>query len=174
MPLELQVIRASEFIRLDVRARLDFDASKKTLQGLAIALRKRGIGRALLDLRALPELSKPQFSPTQLAALVTTFRNAGFTRQQRLAILYRTDPHRGVRIFAFLNRMRGLHVQPFTEFETALQWLSEQEDNLAEETQDEEPVRIHRDRKPKRLPIRSVEEEAPERALVPVPKTIDT
>src|SRR6516164_9376609 len=97
MPLELQVIRASEFVRLDVRARLDFEASKKALQVLVLACRKRGLNRALLDLRSLPELSKPHFTLSELASLVTTFREAGFTREQRLAVLYRSDPHRGIR-----------------------------------------------------------------------------
>src|SRR5258708_3584704 len=113
MPIELQVIRASEFIRLDARARLDLEQSQKVLQALAHACRKRGVDQAMLDLRALPLLPKPQFTPTELATLVSTFRDAGFTRQQRLAILYQSDVYGGVRTFAFISRMRGLRVQAF-------------------------------------------------------------
>ena len=125
MPLELQVIRASEFLRLDAQEHLDYAASRRTLQELAHACRKRGLDRALLDLRSLPVPAKPLFTPTQLAALVDTFREAGFGRHQRLAILYRVDPHGGARLFAFLGRIRGWQVRAFGEFEEALHWLSD-------------------------------------------------
>jgi len=80
MPIELQVIRASEFIRLDARARLDLEQSKKVLEALAYACRKRGLDRAMVDLRALPFLPRPQFTPTELATLVATFRDPGLAR----------------------------------------------------------------------------------------------
>ena len=67
MPIELQVIRASEFIRLDARARFDLEQSQEVLKALAFACRKRGVDQAMLDLRALPLLPKPQFTPTELA-----------------------------------------------------------------------------------------------------------
>ena len=126
MPVALQVIRASEFIRLDADEHLDFAASKQALQVLAHACHKRGLDRALMDLRSLPVLDRPHFTPTELAALVGTFREAGFTRQQRLAILYRHDVHGGIRSFAFISRLRGLQVRAFDEFEAAMQWLSEE------------------------------------------------
>src|SRR5882757_5222142 len=111
MPLELQVIRASEFVRLDPDEHLDFAASKQALQTLAQACKKRGLDRALLDLRALPVPTTPLFTPTQLAALIGTFREAGFGRHQRLAVLYRSDPHGGARTFAFIGRIQGWQVR---------------------------------------------------------------
>jgi len=124
MPLELQVVRASEFVRLGAEGHLDFDASKKALQTLARACWKRGLKRALLDLRALPVPPKPVFTPTQLAALVQTFGGAGFTRHHRLAVLYRVDLHGGARRFAFIGRRQGWQVEAFSDFEKALHWLS--------------------------------------------------
>lgn len=132
MPIELQVIRASEFVCLDADELIDFDASKKALQGLARACHKRGLQRAMLDLRDLPIPAKPHFTTTELAALVGTFRDEGFSREQRLAILYQHDVHGGVRNFAFFGKMRGLQVQAFREFEAALQWLSEGLENPGE------------------------------------------
>jgi hypothetical protein len=126
MPVELQVIRASEFIRFDARAHLDFKASQQALQTLARACRTRGLDRAMVDLRMLPVLAKPHFTPTELAALISSFCDAGFSGQQRLAVLYQNDVHGGIRSFAFIGRLRGLEVQAFTDFESALQWLSEQ------------------------------------------------
>jgi hypothetical protein len=125
MPVELQLIRASDFVRLDPLKNLDFEASKGALQNLAHACQKRGIGRAALDLRSLPIPPKPQFSINELAALVRTFRAAGFSRRHRLAVLYNIDIHGGIRDFAFISRMSGLQVRAFTSFETAFHWLSD-------------------------------------------------
>src|SRR5436190_7556159 len=125
MPLELQIIRASEFVRLGPQEHLDMDETKKSLELIARACRKRGIDQALMDLRHLPIPEKPLFTPAQLAALVDTFLEAGFSENQRLAILYRSDPFHGARMFAFISKMRGRQVSAFTEFEEAVQWLSE-------------------------------------------------
>ncbi len=138
MPVELQIIRASEFVRLDPHDLLDFEESKKALQLLAHACLKRELDRALLDLRAVPIPDRPRFTPTQLAALVQTFREAGFGKYQRLAVLYRTDPHGGARAFAFIGRIQGWQVRAFSDFEDAVLWLSEGIESHA----DEVPVRI--------------------------------
>jgi hypothetical protein len=154
MPVELQVIRVNEFIRFDAHAHLDFAASKDALQALAHACHKRGIDSALLDLRSLPVPPKPLFTPTELAALVRTFYEAGFSRQQRLAILYHLDVYGGVRNFAFISRLRGLRVQAFTDFEAALQWLSEDQLTQPESREGEVPVPIAKHlSQPAKLPV---------------------
>jgi hypothetical protein len=122
--MELQIIRAQEFIRLGPQGRFDLKASQAALAQLAAACCQRGIPQALLDLRALQPGPKPVFSPRDLAALVKTFREIGFTRQQRLAVLYTTDPHRRARLFAFIANLRGWQVQAFEDFEAAIHWLS--------------------------------------------------
>ena len=154
MPIELQVIHASEFVRLDPHEHLDFEASKKALEALALACRKRGLDNALLDLRALPILAKPHFTPTELSTLVCTFREAGFSREQRLAVLYQHDLYGGVRTFAFISRLRGLQVEAFTDFEAALLWISEGQAQEAECREAGAPVPIKsRVAKAKRLSI---------------------
>jgi hypothetical protein len=124
MPQELQIIRASEFIRFGAHGHFDLAASKAALAEMAGMCRKRGIAQAMLDLRALHPGPKPVFSPADLAELVGTFREVGFTHQERLAILYLSDPHRRARLFAFLSAMHGWHVRAFVDFEEALLWLS--------------------------------------------------
>ncbi len=131
MPQELQIIRASEFIRMGAHGHFDLAASKAALAELARACRKRGIDQAMMDLRALHPGPKPVFSPADLAALVNTFKEVGFTHQQRLAILYGTDPHHRARLFAFLSSMHGWHVRAFGDFEQALLWLSGNEEAKA-------------------------------------------
>jgi hypothetical protein len=122
--MELQIIRANEFIRLGPRGKFDLKASKAALAELAGACCKRGINQALMDLRALQPGPKPVFSPNDLAVLVNTFREMGFTHRQRLAVLYRSDPHHRARLFAFIAKLRGWSVQAFDDFEKALAWLS--------------------------------------------------
>lgn len=124
MPIALDLIRASEFIRFDAKEHLDFEETQHVLERLAIACRKRGLDRAMLDLRMLPILPRPHFSANELAMLVGTFQAAGFSRKHRLAIIYRSDAHGGIRTFAFLSKIRGLQVQAFNNFESALEWLS--------------------------------------------------
>jgi hypothetical protein len=144
MPLDLQIIRASEFIRLGPRNHMDFEASKEALRELARACHKRGVNRAVLDLRDLPIPPKPIFTPTELAALVESFHEAGFSRQQRLAVLYRADPHHGVRLFAFISTMRGWNVQAFSDFEQALLWLSEHEHQGKEPGEQDVHIQVNR------------------------------
>jgi len=154
MPLELHVIRASEFVQLDTHEELDFDASAKALAALAQACRKRGLSCALLDLRAVPVPDKPLFTTKEIAALVLKFREAGFTREQRLAVLYHKDVYGGIRDFAFISRMGGLHVQAFHEFEGALHWLSEAEESDPACHRGEVPVPITKPQTEiKKLPV---------------------
>jgi hypothetical protein len=132
MPMELQIIRAQEFIRLGARGHFDLKASKTALAELAGACWKRGINQALLDLRALHPGPKPIYSPEDLVTLVNTFREIGFTHQQRLALLYSSDPHGRAPMFAFIAKMRGWSVQAFDNFEAAVMWLSSGEGTKAE------------------------------------------
>src|SRR5262249_28153841 len=124
MPQELQIIRASEFIRIGPKGHFDLAASKAALAELVSACRKRGIDHAMMDLRSLHPGPKPVFTPADLAELVRTFPEAGFTQRQKLAILYRSDPHRRARLFAFLSTMHGWAVRAFGIIEEVLHWLS--------------------------------------------------
>ena len=124
MPLEMQIIRATEFVQVGAHGQFDLAASKEALAALAGACRKRGINLALLDLRELRPGPKPVFTAADLCALVSTFPEVGFGKHQRLAILYHSDPHKRARLFAFLSSMHGWSVRAFGDFEKAILWLS--------------------------------------------------
>jgi len=130
--MELQIIRAHEFVRLGPSGRIDLKASKVILAELATACRKRGINRALLDLRALHFGPKPVFSPHDLAVLVNTFREIGFTHRERLAVLYLSDPYHRARLFSFIATVHGWNVRAFDRFEEAVTWLSGAEQEPSE------------------------------------------
>lgn len=124
MSLQIEIIRATEFVRVGAEGHFDLPASKAALATVAAACRKRGVQHAVIDLRALQPGPKPVFSPADLVELVKTFPAVGFTRRLRLAVLYRSDPHKRARLFAFLSTMHGWDVRAFGDFEPALLWLS--------------------------------------------------
>jgi hypothetical protein len=127
MTLAIELIRTPEFIRASPHGILDFSATKETLASLARACVKRGLKRALLDLRGLP-LPRVPFTCSELVGLVETFRESGFGKTQKLAVLYAEDRHRGAPLFSFIGRMHGWNVRVFKVFEEALQWLSDDAD----------------------------------------------
>jgi hypothetical protein len=139
MPLELQLIRASEFIRVNAEGDFDLGTSKLALTKLAHACRKRGIERAMLDLRELHPLPQPRLTRTDLIALVNTFHQV-FSKEHRLALLYSTDPHARARLFACITSMHGWQVRSFASFENAMFWLSQEE---TEERNPDQHKRLH-------------------------------
>src|SRR5215469_11310170 len=124
MPIELQIIRACDFVRAGAHGHFDFASSKLALAELASACQKRGIYQAMLDLRALKPSPEPVFTPADLASLVYTFHEMGFSKKHWLAVLYSADPHHRARLFAFISRMRGWNVSAFDNFEDGLLWLT--------------------------------------------------
>jgi len=129
---QFQVIRASDFVCFDAEKHLDFDESKRVLQELAMACRKRGLDRAMVDLRDLPVPAKPRFTWAQLAEMAGAFRAAGFTGRQRLAVLHSHDTHGTIRDFVTISRMRGLQVEAFNAFDNAIHWLGKNAEHPAE------------------------------------------
>jgi hypothetical protein len=123
MPLEIQVIRAAEFIRVNPQGKPDLLASREFLTRLAAACKKRGINKALVDLRSLVVGPKPVFSPADLLWLVDAFHEIGLRKDLRLAVLYADDPHHRAKMFAVIGTLRGWDVSAFGEYEAAINWL---------------------------------------------------
>jgi len=130
MPVELQIIRASEFVRAGPEGQPDFETSKEFLAKLAAACVHRHIHGALLDLREIQIGPKPKFTPVQLEALVNTFHEVGFSREYRLVVLYDHDPHHRARMFAFISKLQGWNVKAFGSYEEAIRWLALKEDTI--------------------------------------------
>ena len=124
MPIELQIIRAHEFIRLSAGGSFDLPASKAVLAELAHACHQRGIKHALLDVRDVCVGPKPIFTPEDLLAMINTFHEIGFTYEHRLAVLYSSDPHRRARLFALISTLRGWAVRAFDNHAEAFVWLA--------------------------------------------------
>jgi hypothetical protein len=156
MPLELQIIRASEFIRLGTPGQLDLESSREIIQQLARACQRRGIDRALLDLREVRPGDTPMLSRKELASLINTFCSSGFSDRLRLVLLYSSDPHHRARMFALISILRGWNVKASDNFEEAVHWLSEEQDadDRTNPKSQEVPVRKTRElSEPARRPI---------------------
>jgi hypothetical protein len=160
MPVDLQIIRAAEFLRLGAEGEFDLVASCAMLEELIRTCRQRGIHRALVDIRQ----ARGKLGPTDLAAMVNTFREIGFTRNQWLAVLHSGDPFHRARMFAFISRMRGWKVQAFGDYGEAITWLSSAEEPAA---------RARARRLARRVPVAGLareqaQEDSIEKAPVPV------
>lgn len=129
---QFQVIRASDFVCYDAEEHLNFDESKRVLQELALACRKRGLDRAMVDLRDLPVPEKPRFTSAELAEMAGAFRTAGFTGRQRLAVLHSHDTHGTIRDFVTISRLQGLQVEAFMKFDDAIHWLGKSTEHPVE------------------------------------------
>lgn len=120
MSVQLEIIRAAEFIRFGTKGEFDLVASCAALHSLAEACQRRGMNRALLDGRN----ARAELSPNELAALVNAFVEIGFSRDLRLAILHAAERYQRARLFAFISRIKGWNVRAFGDFEQAMYWLS--------------------------------------------------
>lgn len=140
MPLDLQIIRAREFIRLGPHGHLNLAASKQILAELARACRLRAIDRAMVDVRDV----KTELTPDELAELVRAFEDVGFTRSHRLALLHRGDQDHRARTFALIGKLRGWKLQAFGSFEEAILWLSANDRSKTNPATQGTPIPIRR------------------------------
>lgn len=151
MPVDVQIIRACEFIRLGARGEFDFESTRSILITMADACRKRGVERALIDVRS----ASSGLTRNDLAALGETFREAAVSRRLRLAILHRKDQGDNAKLFAFFSAMRGRDVRAFLSFEEGLVWLSKPENTGEEIPADENKVVIRSaERSRKNIPVK--------------------
>lgn len=120
MPYDLHVIRAGDFVRLQAGGRVDFEGSKRVLAGMAEAMIRRGLGRAVLDVRGVEGM----LTISELYALASAFPEAGFRREHRLAVVHRATRIDRADFFATCATNRGWNVASFDMFEDAITWLS--------------------------------------------------
>lgn len=123
MPYQLCIVRAGEFIKCGPRSTLDFPETKRVLTALADAQARRGVDRAILDLRKATV--DPPLSYTQLYELARAFQQAGFGQKQRLALLVPPNKYDKAEFFAICASSPTWNCYPFDTFEEAMEWLTE-------------------------------------------------
>jgi hypothetical protein len=137
MPVDIQIIRACEFVRMGSHGEFDFDSTHEVLMTLAAACHKRGVERALLDVRN----STSNLTPDDLGKLIRGFSKAVATKRFRLAVLHTEQQNYRATLFAFFGAMVGRKVRASVNFEDALGWLSTPDD-LNDESDGSEEVPI--------------------------------
>lgn len=120
MPVDLQIIRACEFVRVGAQGEFDFERTREVLEILAAACRRRGVERALMDVRG----ATSNLTPKDLAGLVSAFGRAANSKRLRLAIVHTGRQNYRAKLFVFFGAIRGLKARACEDFEEALMWLS--------------------------------------------------
>jgi uncharacterized SAM-dependent methyltransferase len=143
MPVELQIIRACEFIRMGAHGEFDFEKTRGLLADLARACRKRGIHRALIDIRK----AHSNLTAKDLATLVNLFSEHALSKYLRLAIVHDRHQNYRTKLFVFFGAMRARKIRAFEDFEEALVWLSkpESESMGSQESEFEVQPKVSRD-----------------------------
>jgi len=120
MSFNIHIIRTSDFIRLNTKGGLDLDASRQALKELARVCVERGIDCALLDMR---NIQTPAMTMSDLYQLALTFKETGFRKHHRLALLHRYRAGERAEFFAICASDQGWNVRAFEDYEHAVEWF---------------------------------------------------
>jgi hypothetical protein len=120
MPVNLQIVRTSDFLKLDAKGQLDLQQSHDVLASVAKSCVDHGIDCALLDVRDAATTMKL----ADLHALAKAFHEMGFNDRHRLAVLHRYAARERAEIFTMFATDRGWNVRAFEEYEEAINWFS--------------------------------------------------
>jgi hypothetical protein len=132
MPLNMQVIQTSDFIRQNSEGEYDQQQSLEVLKGVAQVCVERGINCALLDVRD----ARSDMKMDDVYQLAQAFKEVGFQKKQRLAMLYRASgperveffgvqPGERAKLFAMCASDDGWNVRAFDDYGKAIEWFAE-------------------------------------------------
>jgi len=124
MSYDLHVVKSTDFVRLDAKGNVDFEESRRVLSDLARTCFARGIDRALLDIRKVPNAT---LKLAEVYALARTFGEMGFQRHQRVAVLHSYSSTDRADFFVMCTADQGFDISAFDQFEDAAEWLSRPE-----------------------------------------------
>jgi hypothetical protein len=119
MAYNLQVVKTSDFVRMDGKGNLDLVESRRALERIAKTCIERGASCALLDVRKVHSDLKYE----DLYTLITAFNAMGFRKDHRLAILHRYSGGEKADFFALCASTRGWNVRAFDNYEEAIEWF---------------------------------------------------
>src|SRR3954470_24702541 len=120
MTYNIKVIRATEFVR--ARAHGDFDLERSTLMLEAIARAAESLDdfEIMVDTRGVTQA----MGATQLWYLAEKLVKHRHTFSRKTAVLCPEARFDHIRFFSLCAERRGFNIQPFTEYEHAMDWLT--------------------------------------------------
>ena len=130
MPHRIQVVRTADFLRFGGNGKVDLAETRRTLINIAKVCVDLQIDCALLDIREM----RSDMTPVDLYELATAFREMGFHKGHKLAILHRASGGERVEFFAMNPAARaeffaacakdaGFQVKAFEDYEGAMEWF---------------------------------------------------
>jgi hypothetical protein len=131
MPYSLHIIRTNDFLRFGGdKNHVDLAETRRVLSAIAKHCIERSINCALLDVREM----KGDLTPLDMYELALAFREMGFRRQHRLAILHRSSagarveffgmrPGALAEFFALCASDAGWNVRAFDDYGAAIEWF---------------------------------------------------
>jgi hypothetical protein len=119
VPTTIQIIRPKDFVRATPEGRLDVEASRAVLGGIASASAGLADYHVLLDTRK----ARVTMSATDLWYLVEEMAKQRKVFDHRTAVLCPSERFDDADFFALCAQNRGLRVRAFTSFEDAIEWL---------------------------------------------------
>ena len=120
MGISVRIIPSSDFLRVRTDGRVDLDAGKQLLAGVADAASALGEYQVLIDIRnAVGRLSPDELH--ELAGTLIQFRN---TFLHRTAVLCPRERFDNARFFSLLAASYGFsRIRAFLAYEDAMEWL---------------------------------------------------
>jgi hypothetical protein len=118
----LRIVPVREFLRTDIEGHIDLQSSREVLRAIVVASAASGLYRVLIDARGAPY----SVSIADVYELADDLDTLGVTARHRIATLHQTpDGLERARYLSVLARSRGHAIRAFSDFEAAVDWLSE-------------------------------------------------
>jgi len=120
MAFSVKIIRASDFIRFDAEKRPSIAAGRDSLRALGQLCLDQGINRVLIDCRAVEQ----PLTIADLYTLISALPELGFPRHVWIALLPKDGYFDRAQFAGLCAANRGWRVEPFRQFEEAIEWMS--------------------------------------------------
>jgi len=122
MSINVRIIYGHDFIKASPEGHLDFEKSKRLLIEIASASTALVDYEIILDTRE----AQPEMSITDLWYLAAELSNLREAFSRKTAVLCPLEGFNHAGFFALCAQNRGFQVQPFTSFEDAINWLTQE------------------------------------------------
>jgi hypothetical protein len=120
MTHDIKVIRATDFVRARAEGEFDLARSEELLEEIVRATAALEDFEILVDTRKVPHALRA----TDLWFLVETLVKHRRTFDRKMAVLCPETHFDHARFFSLCAERRGFNIQPFTEYEEAMDWLT--------------------------------------------------
>ena len=119
MPTKIKIIHAHDFIKVTPDGVLDFEESEKLIKEIASLITPEDDYMILLDTRTVHSI----LLPIQLWYLTLEISKSGEQFRKKTAVVCPRERFEQAKFLELCAENRGLHVQAFTSYEHAIDWL---------------------------------------------------